>query len=105
MKIRIKKNHGSRPGTYRFSLCRLIETPYARESYGVYLMTPRTTNPLKTLLHPYLFVLKEGGEIKKDFLDYSLMMLFIYSGETIKSPNEDEVLIQKALKSSKKQSL
>jgi hypothetical protein len=61
-------------------------------------MTSRPAAPLKAVLHPHIFVLKEGKEIKKDFLDYSLMMLFIHSGETIKSPNEDEALIKKALR-------
>lgn len=59
-------------------------------------MTTRPDNPLRTLLHPYLFVLKEGGKIKKDFLDYSLMMLFIHSTEIIRSPTEDD-LLNKAL--------
>lgn len=43
-------------------------------------------NALKSLLHPYIFVLKEGRKINNDFLDYSLMMLHINSTETIKSP-------------------
>lgn len=49
-------------------------------------MIPRSQNPLKAMLHPYIFVLKEGGKIKKDFLDYSLMMLFTHSLERIDSP-------------------
>lgn len=51
-------------------------------------MTSRPTNPLKSILHPYIFVLKEGGEIKKDLLDYSLMILFLHSRETIRSPSK-----------------
>lgn len=56
-------------------------------------------NPLKSLLHPYVFVLKEGRKIKKDFLDYSLMMLFTHSRETITSPldpspSDSEVCIE-----------
>ncbi len=49
-------------------------------------MHPRPQYPLKAILHPYVFVLKEGGAIKKDFLDYSLMMLFTHSLERIDSP-------------------
>lgn len=50
-------------------------------------MTFEGKRTLKAILHPYLFVLKEGGGIKNDFLDYSLMMLLINSSETIKSPH------------------
>lgn len=53
-------------------------------------MTSRPTNPLKSILHPYVFVLKEGGKIKNDFLDYSLMMLFVHSRETIASPFDEK---------------
>ena len=49
-------------------------------------MKSKPVNPLKSILHPYIFVLKEGGKIKKDFLDYSLMMLYLHSTETIRSP-------------------
>lgn len=49
-------------------------------------MTSEPKQTIKTILHPYLFILKEGGKIKNDFLDYSLMMLLINSSETIKSP-------------------
>lgn len=49
-------------------------------------MTTKAKHNLKGILHPYQFILKEGGEIKKDFLDYSLMMLMVNSTETIKSP-------------------
>lgn len=41
---------------------------------------------LKLILYPYLFVLKEGREIKHDFLDYSLLMLQVGCLETIRSP-------------------
>lgn len=68
-------------------------------------MTSRPTNPLKSILHPYIFVLKEGGEIKKDFLDYSLMMLFVHSSETIPSPSDDLVFLDKPLEIKKKQPL
>lgn len=49
-------------------------------------MSTRSKHTLKGIIHPYLFVLKEGGEIKNDFLDYSLVMLMINNSETIKSP-------------------
>ena len=61
-------------------------------------MTSRHANPLKSILHPYIFVLKEGGGIKNDFLDYSLMMLFIHSRETIPSPVNDDFLLDKVKK-------
>lgn len=53
-------------------------------------MNSKHATPLKAILHPYVFVLKEGGKIKKDFLDYSLMMLFTHSLERIDSPENDE---------------
>ena len=56
-------------------------------------MTSRPINPLKSMLHPYIFVLKEGREIKQDFLDYSLMILMAHSTETLRSPSDDNVII------------
>lgn len=50
-------------------------------------MVNRNTKDLKQLLHPYIFVLKEGQEIKDDLLDYSLMMLQVTCPEVIKSPS------------------
>lgn len=41
---------------------------------------------LRAILHPYIFVLKEGKEIGDNFFDYSLMMMMINSKETIRSP-------------------
>jgi hypothetical protein len=52
-------------------------------------MTSKPSQHLKSILHPYIFVLKEGETFKKDFLDYSLMMLYVHSIETISSPAED----------------
>lgn len=49
-------------------------------------MTSKPNHHLRNIFHPYLFVLKEGTKIKKDFLDYSLMMLMVHSRETIESP-------------------
>lgn len=41
---------------------------------------------LKPILHPYIFVLKEGAQIKENFLDYTLMILQVGKPEIIKSP-------------------
>jgi hypothetical protein len=38
------------------------------------------------MIHPYIFVLKEGSDIEKDRLDYSLMMLKIGPAEHFPSP-------------------
>ena len=43
---------------------------------------------LKLMVHPYLFVLKEGSDIEENYLDYSLMMLKIGPMERIPSPSE-----------------
>lgn len=48
---------------------------------------------LTLMLHPYLFVLKEGKEIKTDLLDYSLMMLQVTSPEVIRSPDVTPLFI------------
>lgn len=40
---------------------------------------------LKLLLHPYVFVLKEGKGFSKDSMSYDLMMLQV-NNEVIKSP-------------------
>lgn len=53
-------------------------------------MAFRSNKDLKLLLHPYLFALKEGPGIKKDFLDYSLLMLQVTSPEVIKSPHRSD---------------
>lgn len=47
---------------------------------------------LKLLLHPYVFVLKEGKCFSKDCMSYDLMMLQV-SNEIIKSPSS--VLVEK----------
>lgn len=63
-------------------------------------MASKLTNPLKSILNPYIFILKEGGKIKKDYLDYSLMILFIHSSETLQSPRE-HILRDKVLNNKK----
>jgi hypothetical protein len=45
---------------------------------------------LKLLVHPFLFVLKEGRKIQDNFLDYSLLMLQVVSPEILKSPPDQE---------------
>lgn len=37
-------------------------------------------------LHPYVFVLKEGHGIQKDFLDYSLLLLQVGQADILPSP-------------------
>lgn len=47
---------------------------------------------LQSILHPYLFVLKEGVDIENDYLDYSLLMLHVSSPEVIHSPGSNKVM-------------
>lgn len=49
-------------------------------------MTSRLQRDLKQILHPYLFVLKEGKAMANDLLDYSLMMLHVNCREVIRTP-------------------
>jgi hypothetical protein len=63
-------------------------------------MATRSKHYLKSILHPYVFVLKEGGKIKKDLFDYSLMILFIHSSEVLKSPEHDDTLSSEKAKES-----
>lgn len=49
-------------------------------------MKDDSTQDLQILLHPYLFVLKEGKEIRDNYLDYSLLMLRLSASEVINSP-------------------
>lgn len=53
-------------------------------------MMPRMNKRLKLLVHPYLFVLKEGRNIQGNFLDYNLLMLQIGTPQTIHSPNTNK---------------
>lgn len=41
---------------------------------------------IKHLIHPYIFVLKEGSEIEQNRLDYTLVMLKITPAEHFPSP-------------------
>lgn len=47
---------------------------------------PDSSRDLHAIVHPYLFVLKEGLDIQADFLDYSLLMLRVSPPEVIHSP-------------------
>jgi len=40
------------------------------------------------ILHPYIFVLKEGKEIKENFLDYSLLLLQVGRIDVLPSPKK-----------------
>lgn len=44
------------------------------------------SKPLDHLLHPFVFVLKEGTKIQSDFLDYSLVLLQVGQAQTLPSP-------------------
>jgi len=47
---------------------------------------------LQNILHPYIFVLKEGEGIHNDLLDYTLMMLNVSPPETIYSPGSERIM-------------
>lgn len=47
---------------------------------------PRSKN-FDHLLHPYIFILKEGKEIQRNFLDYSLLLLQVGQSDILPSPH------------------
>lgn len=49
-------------------------------------MATKLKDHLKQMVHPYVFVLKEGAEIYDDYLDYSLLMLQMTCIEVMPSP-------------------
>ncbi|WP_068470127.1 hypothetical protein [Candidatus Protochlamydia phocaeensis] len=49
-------------------------------------MKESRTKQFDHLLHPYIFVLKEGKDIHTDFLDYSLLLLQVGQADTLPSP-------------------
>ncbi|MEC7840005.1 MAG: hypothetical protein VX777_08205 [Chlamydiota bacterium] len=53
---------------------------------------PPQNKDLHSMLHPYIFVLKEGDDIQSDLLDYSLLMLNVRPPEIIHSPGSEKVL-------------
>lgn len=50
-------------------------------------MSEKNQNPLKSICHPYIFALQEGKEIRKDLLDYSLLLLQRNCTEIMRSDN------------------
>lgn len=48
--------------------------------------------PFEHFLHPYVFVLKEGNEIHKDFLDYSLLLLQVGQADILPSPRNSKLI-------------
>jgi hypothetical protein len=50
-------------------------------------MKESRSKPFNHFLHPYIFVLKEGKEIHKNFLDYSLLLLQVGQADILPSPN------------------
>ena len=51
----------------------------------------KARNGYDNFLHPYIFVLKEGKEIKDNFLDYSLLLLQVGPIDVLHSPNKQPV--------------
>jgi hypothetical protein len=52
-------------------------------------MTFDSKNSLNGILHPFLFVLEEGREIKENPFAYSLRLMHLHTKEHIKSPGKD----------------
>jgi hypothetical protein len=57
-------------------------------------MTQRMHKDLKQMLHPYMFVLKEGVEFPEDCFDLSLMMLHVNCLEVLESPKVSPVIVE-----------
>lgn len=55
-------------------------------------MKESRSKPFDHFLHPYIFVLKEGKEIHKDFLDYSLLLLQVGQADILPSPHNSKPL-------------
>ncbi|KAF3361498.1 hypothetical protein PHSC3_001873 [Chlamydiales bacterium STE3] len=49
-------------------------------------MIPKVPDHLTNMIHPYVFLLKEGKAISENYLDYSLLMLQTTCPEVIPSP-------------------
>ncbi len=49
-------------------------------------------NDIHNILHPYIFVLKEGDDINSDLMDYSLLMLNVSPPEILQSPGSERVM-------------
>jgi hypothetical protein len=50
-------------------------------------MKESKSKPNEHLTHPYVFLLKEGSAIHKNFLDYSLLLLQVGKPDVLYSPN------------------
>ena len=48
--------------------------------------------PFEHFLHPYVFVLKEGNQIHKDYLDYSLLLLQVGQADILPSPRNNKLI-------------
>lgn len=53
-------------------------------------MKDNRTKPHQHFIHPYIFILKEGHEIQKDFLDYSLQLLQVGQPDILYSPRNNK---------------
>lgn len=49
-------------------------------------MSQRMHKDLRHILHPYMFLLREGQAFHEDLFDYSLMMLHVNCLEVMESP-------------------
>ncbi len=49
-------------------------------------MKGQTPKQFDHLLHPYIFILKEGKEIQRNFLDYTLLLLQVGQPDVLSSP-------------------
>lgn len=65
-------------------------------------MKESRSKPFEHLLHPYVFVLKEGKEIHKDFLDYSLLLLQVGQADILPSPHHSKQFAYPAIQLIKK---
>lgn len=63
---------------------------HSRRFVALHSKNNKLKKQLNLLLHPYLFVLQEGKDIKEDFLDYSLMILQVGHAEILPSPKKEE---------------
>ena len=57
------------------------------------MSVPKQHDDLKLILHPYIFALKEGNNIRENPLDYTLMMLQVTCPEKIKSPTKRDLSV------------
>ncbi len=53
-------------------------------------MKESPSKPFEHFLHPFIFVLKEGKEIHKNFLDYSLLLLQVGQADILYSPHQKQ---------------